>query len=153
MISRSSRGHIYLMFGLVVTTEVHLAFSVARSHSNSIAEMTAMTEAWAFLGPRGPVTPDGQSCFQACCWYLSGHDPGPHSCAAGTCLSTVYDLCPAQTCALPCNMCMVHCGNLGNECADHAASLCTCGLISSHNVTFGTLSDSDGCFQWVPQYQ
>ena len=35
--------------------------------------------------------------FHACCWYLSVHDPGPHSCAAGACLSTVYDSCSAQT--------------------------------------------------------
>ena len=28
-----------------------------------------------------------------------------------------------------------HSGNLGNECADHAAALGTFGLTSSHNVT------------------
>ena len=51
------------MFGLVMTTEAHLAFSGARTHSNNTAEMNAMIEALAFLGPRGPVSPDEQSCF------------------------------------------------------------------------------------------
>ena len=61
VITRSSRGRIYVMFGPVITTEAHLAFSGARTHSNNIAEMTAMIEALSFLGPRGPVTPDEQS--------------------------------------------------------------------------------------------
>ena len=39
------------MFGPVVTTEAHLAFSSARTHSNNTAEMTAMVEALSFLGP------------------------------------------------------------------------------------------------------
>ena len=43
------------MFGPVVTTEAHLAFSGARTHSNNTAEMTAMIEALFFLGPHGPV--------------------------------------------------------------------------------------------------
>ena len=51
------------MFGLVVTTEVHLAFSGARTHSNNTAKMTATIEAFSFLGPRGPVTRDVQSCI------------------------------------------------------------------------------------------
>ena len=46
----------------VITSEAHLAFSGARSHSNDTAEMTAMTEALAFC-PRGRVTPDELSCF------------------------------------------------------------------------------------------
>ena len=41
------------MFGLVSTTEAHLAFSGARTHSNITAEMTAMVEALSFLGPHG----------------------------------------------------------------------------------------------------
>ena len=32
-------------------------------HSNNTAEMTAMIEALHFLGPRGPVTRDEQSCI------------------------------------------------------------------------------------------
>ena len=43
------------MFGPVITTEAHLAFSGARTHSNNTAETTAMIEALSFLGPRGPV--------------------------------------------------------------------------------------------------
>ena len=62
VMSRSPRGHIYIMFGLVITTEAHPAFSGARTHSNT-AELNAMIEALAFLGPRGPVTPDEQSCI------------------------------------------------------------------------------------------
>ena len=51
------------MFGPVVTTEAHPAFSGSRAHSNSTTELTAMTEALFFLGPRGPVTHDEQSRF------------------------------------------------------------------------------------------
>ena len=62
------------MFGPVVTTEAHLAFSGARIHSNNTAEMTAMIEALSFLGPRGPVTRDEQSCI----YYDSMHAAGTH---------------------------------------------------------------------------
>ena len=51
------------MFAPVITTEAHLAFSGARTHSNNTAELTAMIEALAFLGLRGPVTPGEQSCL------------------------------------------------------------------------------------------
>ena len=37
VISRSPHGRIDVMFGLVVTTESHLAFSCARAHSNNTA--------------------------------------------------------------------------------------------------------------------
>ena len=70
VISRSPRGHIYVMFGPVVTSEAHLAFSGARIHSNNTTEMTAMIQALAFLGPRGPVTPDEQSFFMIPCMLL-----------------------------------------------------------------------------------
>ena len=43
------------MFGPVITTEAHLAFSGARAQSNNTAEMTAMVEALSSLGARGPV--------------------------------------------------------------------------------------------------
>ena len=46
------------MFGLAITTEAHLAFSGVRNHSTNTADMTAMTEALSFLGPRGPVVRD-----------------------------------------------------------------------------------------------
>ena len=56
-------GRIDVMFGPLVTTEAHLAFSGARIHSNNTSELTAMIEALSFLGPRGPVTRDEQSCI------------------------------------------------------------------------------------------
>ena len=42
MISRSPHGRTDVMFGPVITTEAHLAFSGARAHSNNTAEMTAI---------------------------------------------------------------------------------------------------------------
>ena len=63
VISRSLHRRIDIMFGPVVTTEAHLAFSGARTHSNNTAEMTAMIEALSFLGPQGPVARDEQSCI------------------------------------------------------------------------------------------
>ena len=62
VISRSPRGRIFVLFGRVVTTEAHLAFSSARTHSNDTAKMTAMIEALFFLGPHGRVARDEQSC-------------------------------------------------------------------------------------------
>ena len=57
LISRSPHGRIDVMFGPVVTTEAHLAFSGARTHSYNTAEMTAMIEALSFLGPHGLCGP------------------------------------------------------------------------------------------------
>ena len=76
VISRSP-GVAHVMFGPVTTTEAHLAFSGARIHSNT-TEMAAMIEALFFLGRRGPVHHDEQSCI----CYGSMH-------AAGICLGTV----------------------------------------------------------------
>ena len=78
VIERSHHGRIDIMFGPVITTEAHLAFSGARTHSNNTAEMTAMVEALSFLGPRGPVARDVDSCI----YYDSKH-------AAGVCLGTI----------------------------------------------------------------
>ena len=101
-------------------------------------KMTAMIEALSFLGPRGPVTHDEQSCI----YYDSMH-------AAGMCLGTIQARTHVQL-ALACPESLIHAqrrlrltmqhvyghsGNLGNECADHAAALGTFGLISSHNVS------------------
>ena len=137
VVSRSPRGRIYVMFGPVVTTEAHLAFSGARIHSNNTAEMTAMVEALSFLGPRGPVARDEQSCI----YHDSMH-------AAGICLGTIQARTHVQP-ALACQQSLIHAqrrlrltmqhvyghgGNLGNECADYAAALGTFGLVSSHNV-------------------
>ena len=97
VISRSPYGRIDVMFGPVVTTEAHLAFSGARIHSNNTAEMTAMIEALSFLGPRGPVTHDEQSCI---------YDDSMH--AAGICLGTIQARTHVQLagCGSPCT-CMV----------------------------------------------
>ena len=137
VISPSPRGRFFDMFGPVITSDAHLAFSGARSHSNNTAEMTAMIEALSFLGPRGPVTPDEQSRI----YHDSMH-------AAGICLGTIQVRTHVQP-TLACQQSMIraqhrlrltmqhvfgHGGNWCNECADHAAALGTFGLISGHNV-------------------
>ena len=137
VVARSHHGRIDIMFCPVVTTEAHPAFSGARTHSNNTAEMSAMIEALSFLGPRGPVARDVESCI----YYDSKH-------AAGVCLGTIQARTHVQL-ALACQRSMQcaehrlrltmqhvygHTGNLGNECADHAAALGSLGLISSHNV-------------------
>ena len=125
------------MFGPVVTSEVHLAFSGVRTHSNNTAQMTAMIEAFSFLGPHGPVARDEHPCI----YYDSKH-------AAGVCLGTIQARTHVQL-ALACQQSMIcaqqrlrltmqhvygHGGNPCNECADHDAALGTVGLTSSHNV-------------------
>ena len=137
VISRSPHGRINVMFGPVLTTEAHLAFSGARIRSNNTAEMTVMIEGLSFLGPHGPVTHDEQSCI----YYDSLH-------AAGNCLGIVQARTHVQL-ALACQQSLVrdqrrlrvtmqhvygHGGNLGKECAGHAAALGTLGLISNHDV-------------------
>ena len=124
VISRSPHGRNDVMFGPVVTTEAHLAFS--KIHSNNAAEMTAMIEALSFLGPCGPVTRDEQSCI----FYDSMH-------AAGICLGTIQARTHVQL-AIACQQALIHAqrrlrltmqhvyghgGNLGNECADHVLHL------------------------------
>ena len=84
------------MFGPLVTTEAHLAFSGARIHSNNTAELTAMIEALSFLGSRCPVTRDEQSCI----YYDSMH-------AAGLCLGTIQSRTHVQL-ALACQQSLVH---------------------------------------------
>ena len=135
------------MFGPVITAEAHLAFSGARTHSNNTTEMTAMIEALSFLGPRGLVARDANSCI----YYDSKH-------AAGVRLGTVHTHVQL---ALACQQSMLsvqhvlrltmqhvygHTGNLGNECADHAAALGTmpphlghsalCQIITLRHVGF-----------------
>ena len=140
------------MFGPVVTTEAHLAFAGARIHFNNTAEVSAMIEALSFLGPRGPVTRDANSCI----YYDSMH-------AAGICLGTIQARTHVQL-ELACQQSLFHAqrrlrltmqhvfghsGNLGNECADHAAALGTCGLIPRHNIAtrwFHHNFDATVCF-------
>ena len=144
-----------LMSCLVLSSEAHLAFSGARTHSNNTAEMTAMIEALSFLDPHGPVARDEQSCI----YYDSLH-------GAGLCLGTIQARTHVQL-ALACQRSMIfaqsklrltmqhvycHSGNLGNECADHAAALGTFGLTSSRNVAtrwirhnLDAFASFDGC--------
>ena len=63
VIARSHHGRIGVMFGPVITTEAHLAFCGARTHFNNTAEMTAMIEAFSFLGPHGLVARGVESCI------------------------------------------------------------------------------------------
>ena len=53
IIARSHHGRIDIMFGPVITTEAHLAFSGARTHSNNTAEMSSMIEALSNTCPTG----------------------------------------------------------------------------------------------------
>ena len=72
VIARSPHGRIVVLFGPVITAEDRLAFSGARTHSNNTTEMTAMIEALSFLGPRGLVARDANSCN----YYDSKHAAG-----------------------------------------------------------------------------
>ena len=136
--ARSPHGRLDVMLGLVITAEAHLAFAGARIHSNNTAEMSAMIEALSFLGPHGLVARNANSCI----FKDSKH-------AAGTCLGTIHDRTHVQL-ALACQQSLLkvqhrlrftmqhvygHTGNLGNECADHAAALGALGLVSSHNFS------------------
>ena len=140
VIARSHHGRIHIVFGPVITTEAHPAFSGARTHSSNTAEMTAMIEAFSFLGLRGPVARDTNSCP----FYDSKH-------AAGGCLGTIQARTHVQL-ALACQQLMLsvqhrlrltmqhvhgHAGNLCNECADHAAALGSVGLVSSATSPLG----------------
>ena len=152
VIARPPHGRIDIMFGPVTTTEAHLASSGARTHSINTGEMTAMIEALSFLGPRGTVARDANSCI----YYDSKH-------AAGMCLGTIQARTHVQL-ALACQQSMLkvqhrlrltvqhvygHTGNLGNECADHAVALGTFGQVSNHNLSTRWIRhdfDTAACF-------
>ena len=89
------------------------------------------------LRPHSPVARDAISCV----FYDSKH-------AVGVC-GTIQARTHMQL-ALSCHQSLLkvqhrlrltmhhvygHAGNLGNECADHAAALCALGLVSSHNLS------------------
>ena len=135
VIWRSPHGRIFVWFGLVLTTEAHIALSSARTHSNS-ANNTVMIEALAVLGLYGPVARKGQSCID---------DESLH--AARICLSTIQARTHVQV-VLACQQSMIraqhrlrltmqqvfrHGCNLGNECAYFSIAIGTFGFISSHN--------------------
>ena len=61
VIARSPHERIDIMFGPVITTEAHPAFSGARTHSNNTAEMSAVIEALSSLRPHGRVARDVES--------------------------------------------------------------------------------------------
>ena len=99
---------------------------VPKHNPDNTAEMTVMIEALSFVCPQGPETRDEQSCF----YYDSKH-------VAGVCLGTIQARTHVQL-ALACQQSMIrvqhrlrltmqqvhgHGGNLGNECANHAAAL------------------------------
>ena len=106
VISRSSLGRIHIMFGPVFTTEAHLPFSGARTHSNNTAEMTAMVEALSFLGPPGLVARNEQACIffdsqhaAGVCWVrsrlvhmCSWHSHGP-CCSSNTGFDSPCNTC------------------------------------------------------------
>ena len=145
-------GRVNIMFGPVVTTEAHLANAGGRTHSNNTAELSSMIEALFFLGPHGPVARDSRSCIS----YDSKH-------AAGVCLGTIQARTNVQL-GLPCQRLLLkvqlrlrftmqhvysHAQNLGNDCADHAATLATFGLASNQNISTRWAHpsfDSDSCF-------
>ena len=116
------------MFGPLLTTEAHLAFSGARTRSNNTAEMTAKIEALSFLGPHGPVARDSNSCI----CYDSKHADGVRlgSIQARTHVQlalTLQQSMPSVQHRLRLTMQHLygHNGNLENECADHPAALWT----------------------------
>ena len=124
------------MFCPVVTTEAHLAYVGARTHSIKTAELSSMIEALSFFGPSGTVARDAGFCI----FYGFKH-------AAGVCLGTIRARTHVQL-GLSCQRLFLkvqlrqrftmqhvnsHAENLGNECADHAAALGAFGLVSNHN--------------------
>ena len=123
VISRSHHGRIDVMLRPVMTTEAHLAFACARTRSKNTAEMTAMVEALSFLGPRDAVARDAKSCIY--------YDPRQ---AAGVCLGTIQARTHVHKVRFTMRHVYGHTGNLGNECADHAAALGTLGLVPNRNI-------------------
>ena len=132
VIARSHHGRIDVMFGLVITAETHSAFSGVRTNSNNTAEMSAIIEALSFLGPRGPVVRDVESCIFFDPQHIVGVCLGTiqartHVQLALACQRSV--LCAQQRLRLTMQHAYGHTGNLGNECADHAAAPGSFGLM------------------------
>ena len=94
-IARSLHGRIDIMFGPVITTEEHPAFSGVRNHCNNSPEMTTMLEALSFFGPCDLVARDANLCIYC--------DP-KH--AAGVCLRTIQASTHVQL-ALACQRSML----------------------------------------------
>ena len=98
------------MFGPVVTTEAHLAFSGAETQPSNTDEMTAMIEALSYLGPHGPVARDEQSCILIMILSMLLVFPWARSRLVHTCSwqSLVNGPCYAPNTGFgsPCNTCM-----------------------------------------------
>ena len=62
-VARSPDGRLYVMFGPVVTTEAHLAYAEARTHTNNTAKLSSIIKALSFLGLAGPVDRGLQACI------------------------------------------------------------------------------------------
>ena len=117
VISRFPLGRFHIMFVPVVTTEAHLAFSGARTHSNNTAEMTVC------------IFYDSQHAAGVCLGTIQART---HVQLALACQRSM--LCAQHRIRLAMQHVYGHSGNLGNECADHASAHGTFGLTSSHNV-------------------
>ena len=131
-VARYPHGRTDILSGPIITAEAHLTCAGARTHFNNTAEISAMIEALFFLGRHGPVARDANSCI----FYDSKH-------AVGICLGTVQARTHVQL-ALACHQALLqiqhrlrftmqhvygHTGNVGNECADHAAARGALGLV------------------------
>ena len=151
VVARSSDARTDVTFGLAITTEAHLAFAGARTRSRNTAEMIAMIEALSFLGCRGAIARDANSCI----YFDSRH--------AAVFLGTIQarthvQLAVACQQSMPCVQHRLrftmqhvygHVGNLGNECAHHATALGTLDFVSNHNFATCWVRhnfDSSACF-------
>ena len=155
VIARSLHGRIDIVFGPVITTEAHPAFSGARTHSNNTAELSAMIEALSFLGPRGPVARDMNSCV----CYDSKH-------AVGVCFGTVQARTHVQL-ALACQQSMLSAQQRlrltmqhvhGHSNFDSPCNTCTATpgtwemnvlIMPPHLGTFGLVSNHNLATRWV----
>ena len=110
-IARSPHGRIDILFGSVITTEAHLAFSGARTHS--VARVFTVSPNMLPVCASARFKPVHMFSWQLACQQSM--------------LSVQHRL------RLTIQHVYGHTGNLGNECADHAAALGALGLVSNHN--------------------
>ena len=126
-VARSPDGRRYVMLGLVVTTETHLAYAGARLHTNNTTELSSFIEALSFLGPAGPVARGSQACIffdsKTCGRHMCGNDTDTHECVPLG-LTSQRLLLRAQL-RLRITMQHIHSHRqyVVNECADHAGAI------------------------------
>ena len=128
VISRSPHGRIDIMFGPVVTTEAHLAFSRARTRLKHCLFLVLMAQ-WPGMNNRVSII-ILNTLFGVCL----GHDRSPHTCTSGASMSAICMVSVQHRLRVTMQHVFGRGGNLGNECADHAAALGTFRFTSSHNV-------------------